>query len=158
MSSSTTRRFRFRLRAVFVLTAIVAILTELARIVSTASSGESLLIVWAVVYFGAVVAVLIAALGYVVGERIGATVAAVLFGIIWSLPFWVAGLFSHSEARHLHAVRGFYTFFVVSTTVAIIWLAWQDKTMAFDSSTHERLLKLKRNLSPAQGRDDGPET
>lgn len=159
--------FRFGTRTLFALIAFFAVVAEIARHF-IAGHHSAIVVLWCFVYFGVLGMVLLSALGYAIGQRVGAVVATVVGGTTWLIALWLLEfiLFGYTSASgplsasgpRIMPMLGLYSCFIVSVVSLLIWFACRGKNELpedFDETdTTERLLEVKRDLRPSPETSD----
>lgn len=154
-------RFHFSTRTLFALIAFFAVVAEIARHL-IAGHHSAIVVLWCFVYFGVLGMVLLSAVGFAIGQRVGAIVATLVGGTTWLIALWLLEStlvrYSSAPGPGITPMLGLYSCFIVSVVALLIWCACRGKNGESNGSgrsdTTARLLEVKRDLQPSPEASD----
>jgi len=146
---------RFRLRSLFVITAIVGFAIHCLQFSATDKPTESLLGALLVLYIGTLTTMFLSAAGSAIGGRVGAIAGTLVAVAVWCGWLWILNVFEGDSVSALASTHLIFVFAVSTITVWIVLRDAKDKVTshALDDHPVTKFLATKREIAEGPGRE-----
>ena len=155
LDGGVTLTMRFRLTALFLITAIAGFAIHCVHRGVTDQPIERLMGALIVLYTGTLTTILLSATGSAIGGRVGAIAGLLLAVVAWCGCLWIVNVF---EERSVSALAGTHLTFVFAVSTTTVWVVLNDaknkvRNHALDDHSVTKLLTTQREMGDSPGRE-----